>query len=165
MAEALEVEIAALRARLGASSDSDLASLLGIGRSAVSQWRKRGRIPRSALLKAERLLSTRLVERRYHQEATRLPESVAQFSRALAILFIARYAARDGRVDPTALLRWAASLDELTVAASVRLRTVAATTGEEMSEVYAKELTSPFLIQDMLETAMTMSPPPLPQSE
>lgn len=51
--ENLEGDIAAMRAALGASSDAQMAEMLGLTRGAVTQWRKRGSIPEKARRRVE----------------------------------------------------------------------------------------------------------------
>ena len=53
--DSVDHDIAQMRTELRAVSDSALAEMLGVGRSAISQWRKRGAIPAPARAKADQL--------------------------------------------------------------------------------------------------------------
>lgn len=51
--------LAEMKRRAGVSTDVELAAALAVAQSTVSQWRKRGRIPEAAVLRAERQLLDR----------------------------------------------------------------------------------------------------------
>lgn len=152
MGDSVEAEISSLKVMLGAGSDSELAALLGLRRSAISQWKKRGNVPDRAREQARKVLASRDHDALSVSAVARLPDTLRQFSRALAIDFVARYTATGDAADPEKLLRWAASFDETVFAASVLLRNRCEVTGEELGECYLHTLQSQFFIQDLIET-------------
>lgn len=56
-----------MKRRAGVSTDSELAGVVGLGQSAVANWRRRGKIPEAALIRFETEL-----ERLGHDDGLRL---------------------------------------------------------------------------------------------
>lgn len=166
----VEAQIVALRADAGARNDAELASLLGIDRSAVTQWRRRGRIPKSAILGAADLRRQR--ECVFTAVLDRLGADELLYAKALAALFVARYSTslrgRDEVVDPTRLRAWMVDFDGLTTAAAVLLAETK--TGNSAWERFSKQVNDRFFIQNLLELRMSglghlAGPRQSPQSE
>jgi hypothetical protein len=82
MDEDVEARIAALRAHLGAQHDADLAAKLGIGKSTISSWRSRGRIP-------ERFL--RVLDGESHEPIATPPRGWGDHERAAFDLALFRF--------------------------------------------------------------------------
>lgn len=147
--------IADLRARVGAQSDSELASKLGVKRSAVSHWKMRGSVPKSALLKVSAI---ELAEQRHGRFATylsSLPDDVIFFGKALAVLYCAKSSMyrHEGETltDPERLRSAVVSLEELSAAGAFLIANAKAASAWD---AFAKLANSQFLIQDLKETAM-----------
>lgn len=83
----VEAEIAELRQQAGARNDAELASLLFIHRSAISQWRKRGSVPDKAKAAVQKLKANQQADRDAANELNAVPPGVRQLARALAIYY------------------------------------------------------------------------------
>lgn len=125
--QALDVgaEIDAMRERLGVSSDTHLASLLGLDRSAVTQWRRRGRIPKSAARKMYGLELARFRAGRFDTYLASLSDDLVLYGRALGVIYCAREASvsYEGKLitDPEKLRDQVVFLDEACVAGAYLL--------------------------------------------
>lgn len=154
MAFDLDVEIAELRDRVGASNDAELATALGIQRSAISQWRKRGRIPEKTKADVRRLERNRAAGDASLPAIAALPVIEAEICRAMAIAFIARYS----REEPTRLLHWSRQFNEVIAAAARLLRSRSAISrfqGSALGEVFAYTVgEDKFFEHDMIEELM-----------
>ena len=83
---AVEDDIAELRRSAGARSDAELASLLFIHRSAISQWRKRGSVPDKARRAVERLRLNQEAAKTAREETDQFSPTLRLLARAMAIL-------------------------------------------------------------------------------
>ncbi len=149
-----------MRGMLSATSDSELATMLGLGRSAVSQWRKRGAVPDSAMAKAKQI-DEHL--RRFSNSSAQLkalPQHVLTHARALAIAYIYRQTSRGPDHIEEGLLQYAAAFDMVTLAASAALRTEVVTSGLGITDAFGT-----MLIDGNLEPAINkeLIPSLLPQ--
>jgi hypothetical protein len=81
--------VEALKREVGAATDSELASLLGIQRSAVAQWRRRSKVPEKARLKVKFLVGANLHEKMARERAEHLSAETLIYGRALALSVIA----------------------------------------------------------------------------
>lgn len=126
--QALDVgaEIDAMRDRLAVGSDTHLASLLGLDRSAITQWRRRGRIPKSAVRKVFALELARFRAGRFDKYLASLPDDVVLYGRALGVIYCAREASvnYEGKLitDAEKLRDQVVFLDEASVAGAYLLQ-------------------------------------------
>ena len=117
MAE-IDDEIARMRDALHAVSDSELASLLGLGRSAVSQWRKRGAVPESAKAKAAHVEAHLRQYANATGQVALLEPTMLTYARALAIAYAYRHASKAPARLEDGLPEIAAAFDHVTLAAA-----------------------------------------------
>lgn len=84
----VEDEIGAMRAQLGAPNDARLAMMLNVQRSAIAQWKKRGRVPDKARLRAEAMAEELARGDSARVEYVSDPSSGRLLSRALALKYM-----------------------------------------------------------------------------
>lgn len=117
----VNLDIAALRNAVGARSDTELAALIGVGRSAISQWRKRGAIPDNARARASIVEQHLSWYARAHAKFISLPEDVQTAATALSIAFIYRQADGLGKRMDDTLRHWSGAWDQVRLAAALLL--------------------------------------------
>lgn len=148
--------VADLRQRVGAASDSDLASILGVDRSAISQWKRRGKIPKSATLKVSSIELAAERSGRFSKYLASLPHDIVFYGRALAILYCGKAATyrADGEniVDPDRLRDAVTFFEEACAAGAYLLDRP--DRGETAWEGFTYWANSQFLVKDMWETMM-----------
>lgn len=158
---AVEEEIAELRRVAGASTDSELASLMNLQRSAISQWRKRGKVPDRARRSVEKLAANQDAQKRFRADLESLPVNQRQLARALAILYHDPGPLPDTAAGFTALARElkiaALYFEETERAAAILLRYRMALDGSDPEAAYLALLRSSSLNQDILTAIMMPS--------
>lgn len=122
----VEQIIAQMRAATGAASDADLARLLGLQRSAIAQWKKRGSVPAKALRKADQIAFAVTREGQAVAWLETVPQDIRIYAKALAIKCASptdyRVDAMDAkRALALRLYRKASLFEELAVACALKL--------------------------------------------
>ena len=145
-----------LKSQVGAASDSQLASMLGVERSAVSQWKRRGKVPKSATLKASAISLAATRNGRFSRYLSSLPQDVVFYGKALAVIYCAKAATyrNDGEtvIDPSRLRDSVTFFDELCAAGAYLLDR--SNTNETPWERFTYWANSQFLVKDLWETHM-----------
>ena len=118
----IEAEIAAMREAVRAKSDAELAELLGVGRSAVSQWRKRGAVPERAKRQADEVRSHLDHYASARAKVAALPVEVQTAAIALAIAYVYRHASGEGRRLDDRLFQLSGAFDQIVLAAALLIR-------------------------------------------
>lgn len=152
----VEELVEAMKAQAGASSDAQLASILGVERSAVSQWKRRGKVPKAALLKVSALELAATREGRFSRYLASLPQDVVFYGKALATLYCAKSATYrvqgETVIDPERLRQAVTFFDELCAAGAYLIdKPHRERTAWEGFTYWAN---SQFLVKDMWETHM-----------
>ena len=154
-AASLDVEIDELKRAARASTDAELASIIGVKPSAVAQWRRRGRIPDKARFKVDNLLFAK--ERNDRALNFRQTQSidVVVYSRALALAYCSKGL---DKLDAENVAFYAERLrddalffEEICAATAIILIRRQHYWGLTAWEAFQKLLTSQFLHQDIHE--------------
>lgn len=115
-----------MRAATGATSDADLARLLGLQRSAVAQWKKRGSVPAKAMGKADQIAFAITREGQAEAWLETMPQDIRAYAKALAIKCASPtdYRAESAEAKRNLALRLyrkASLFEELAVACALKL--------------------------------------------
>ena len=108
----VEDEIARLKSELGAETDAELATVLGLQRSAIAQWKKRGRVPDKAKRRVAWLKEHRNENEYAKEDFNLLSVSLRQICRAVALLYIVR-TSDTAALEPDILLGRSLFFDEI----------------------------------------------------
>lgn len=119
-ASAVEVEIDGYKTALGAATDSDFATIMGLQRSTIAQWKKRAAIPESARRRIAWTIAHRQANETARSEFAKLPVTQRHISRAIALLYVVR-STEVSDLGPQEMLNRALFLDEIERAASMLL--------------------------------------------
>jgi hypothetical protein len=149
----VEQEIDALKRQLGASTDSQLAAVLGLQRSAIAQWKKRGAVPDKARRAIEWTVAHRGANDEARAEFSRLPATLRQISRAISLLYVIR-STEEGDNEPAVLLDRALFLDELERAAYILLSETMKREGLDAPEAYRRICTATTFETDLTAKLM-----------
>ena len=159
-AESLERLISDMRREIGATTDAELAARLEINPSAISQWRKRGKVPDKALRRIQAIREQRLRHYRLDDFNKTLSPDVRHSATMLALHFgVNRDTLLNGQLRQheyiSTLAMYAAQFDAVQAACALMLLDMMRETGS-VATAYERLIDGPNLRSDIMSKALTV---------
>lgn len=151
LGDGVAAAIEEMKALLGLSTDAELADALGVQKTAVAQWRRRGRIPAHAPLMVDSLIKSKPLDPGAHEDA--FPAVVGMYALMLCLLLAPSPQDITKKDGLSKLWDIAANFDELRAASALSLARTMREEGIEVDRAFELISRSP----DRLSSVLTLA--------